>query len=225
MRAASGLAAVLLLTACGQDELVADRPAEAPDDATAASSDLMSPDVTDWRQIASDGDEARMSVVDSSWVTALDQARADGFTEAIDHGGADLDPGAGIRTRQVPSPGEYACRTYKLGYPAGGAGVSYVTYPDFECVVERPERTVTTVTKLTGSQRSHGRIFVGDPDGPVFIGTQAWGDENGFPAYGQHRERDQIGRVERIGANTWRIVFPQPAVESHLDVMVLEQKL
>ena len=39
--------------------------------------------------------------------------------------------------------------------------------------------------------------------------------------YGQDRDRDVAGYVERIGANRWRLVMPEPHFESQLDVMEL----
>ena len=47
------------------------------------------------------------------------------------------------------------------------------------------------------------------------------GDESRADAYGVDPMRDVAGYVERIGANRWRLVLPDPAFESLLDVIEL----
>ena len=56
--------------------------------------------------------------------------------------------------------------------------------------------------------------------GPQVVARQAWGaDEKTFPAYGDKAERDQVGVIERIGQNRWRLVLPWPKQEAKLELL------
>jgi hypothetical protein len=126
----------------------------------------------------------------------------------------------------------YRCRTVKLGTPGGPAAHSldFVGYPFFRCRVDLSPGGELTLAKQTGSQRVTGQLYPQrDDDGRdtgryVFLGAQAWGDtEASAPGYGQSVERDQIGVVERLGPDRYRLVLPWPRQESVLDLMVLER--
>lgn len=180
---------------------------------------------SDWRKVATDEDQARYSDILEAWSEALKQARSKADV-AVTEAGAALAPSAAQMGRVQPTPGDYACSVYKLGHMRDQQpGLEFVTYPPFRCNVELTAGGDLILTKLTGSQRTRGLIYPDREDRGVYIGTQAWGDESSFPKYGENRERDQIGAVERIGDNTWRIVFPYPRQESHLDVLVLTKAL
>lgn len=174
-----------------------------------------------WRAVAADGDATRLTRLDDAWREALSEARAGGFGKDLQALGALVDPNAGQAGRLQPPPGEYRCRTFKLGR-MGETGVGYVAYPAFRCLVELTPGGDLILSKMTGSQRTRGLIY---PDGDrrlVYLGAQAWGTgETGFPAYGEQPQRDQIGVVERIGDQRWRLVLPFPKQESKLDVMEL----
>ena len=45
------------------------------------------------------------------------------------------------------------------------------------------------------------------------------GDEATYPRYGQTAERDQLGVLERIGQNRWRLVVPWPKQEAKLELL------
>jgi hypothetical protein len=77
------------------------------------------------------------------------------------------------------------------------------------------------LTRQTGSQRSRGLLYPDTDRRLVFIGTQAWGDETAWPAYGERRERDQIGVFERVGPERWRLVIPWPKQEAKLEILEL----
>jgi hypothetical protein len=47
------------------------------------------------------------------------------------------------------------------------------------------------------------------------------GDEQRAMVYGQDRERDVVGFVERVGERRWRLVMPAPTFESLMDVLEL----
>ena len=175
----------------------------------------------DWRAVATDGDAARLTRLDDAWREALSEARAAGFGDELRTLGALVDPNAGQAGRLQPPPGEYRCRTFKLG-KMGETGLGYVAYPAFRCLVDLTPGGDLILSKMTGSQRTRGLIYPDTDRRLVFLGAQAWGTgETGFPLYSEQSQRDQIGVVERIGDNRWRLVLPYPKQESKLDVMEL----
>lgn len=211
-------------------ETVSDEAASAPDgsipESPASPPPPADPDpgeqggTDDWRQIANDGDRARLDRLNAAWRQALRDARQAGFRDEVRGLGALADPDAGLSGRLQPPPGEYRCRTIKMGRIAEYGG--YVAYPGFRCVVELTPGGDLILTKVTGSQRTRGLIYPDTDDRLVFLGAQAWGSgETGYPAYGQQGERDQIGVIERIGDNRWRLVLPWPKQESKLDLLEL----
>jgi hypothetical protein len=107
----------------------------------------------------------------------------------------------------------------KLG-ARGPGNLDYVSYPGFTCQV-RAERGLQRLTKLSGSQRYVGLIFPNDAIHSVFLGTLVLGDETRALQYGQDKQRDVAGYIERIGPARWRLVMPQPHFESKLDVLEL----
>ncbi|MBI1405576.1 MAG: DUF4893 domain-containing protein [Caulobacter sp.] len=178
--------------------------------------------VDQWRLVASPADEDRLSRLNRAWRQALREANHDHGAE-IDALGLLLVPDAALSGRLQPPPGDYRCRTVKVGSMSGD-GLSYVAYPWFKCTIELSPGGDLALTKTTGSQRTRGLLYP-DPDNDrrlIYIGAQAWGDgEKGFPVYSQMPERDQIGAFERIGQTRWRLVLPWPKQESKLDVMEL----
>ena len=84
-----------------------------------------------------------------------------------------------------------------------------------------PEQGISSLVKLSGSQRPMGLIFPDNLKRQVFLGTLELGDEAMPLNYGSDRMRDMAGLVERIGDNRWRLALPQPAYESLLDVIEL----
>jgi hypothetical protein len=55
----------------------------------------------------------------------------------------------------------------------------------------------------------------------IFLGTLQLGDENRALRYGDDRERDVAGIIERIGDSRWRLVLPYPRFESTIEVLEL----
>jgi hypothetical protein len=225
--AASAACLLPLLAACGDRDGNAASPAvstpaaEAPE--TVASGTVAPGEqggTDDWRAVAGAADRARLDRLDAAWREGLQDARQAGFGDDIRALGALADPDAGLSGRLQPPPGEYSCRTIKLGRIAEYGG--YLSYPGFRCVVELTPGGDLILTKVTGSQRTRGLIYP-DTDGRlVFLGAQAWGaGETGYPNYGQQAERDQIGVIERIGDTRWRLVLPWPKQESKLDILEL----
>lgn len=171
----------------------------------------------DWRSAASDEDRERLRGWRDAWGEALDQARAAGHAAEIAGEGALLDPDAALAD-VAPPPGDYDCRTIKLGTPQDL--LPYVAYPRFRCRI-RVDADHVDFLKLTGSQRPIGRLYPDTPRRMVFLGTMQLGDEQRAYQYGIDRERDLIGALERVGERRWRLVFPYPHFESLVDVIEL----
>lgn len=210
--AGAGLVLVALGGCGGKD---AARPV-----AAASEQAILAPpgELRDWRAIATPADRRRLSQWRSAWIAALGKARAGGAGARIE-----ADPALyafdAAMTDPMPPPGDYRCRTVKLGAKAAG-GVDYVAYPFFRCRVA-VQGSEVTLTKLTGSQRVSGTIYPHDTTRAVFLGTVALGDEQGAMRYGRDATRDVAGWVERIGPARWRLAQPYPAFESTLDVLDL----
>ncbi|MBB6424820.1 DUF4893 domain-containing protein [Sphingopyxis sp. JAI128] len=171
-----------------------------------------------WRATATDADKERIRGWYRSWQAALADARAKGFGADIDREGVLLQPMAALPNPHLPA-GDYRCRTVKIGTQGRGT-LGYVGYSWFRCRVA-PEQGLSSLTKLTGSQRPVGLIFPDNLKRQVFLGTLELGDEKIAVNYGSDRLRDMAGLVERIGDNRWRLVLPAPAYESLLDVIEL----
>lgn len=207
----STLALGLSLGACQTVPAVPPSAADAPPPVEAAPAGT-------WRATATDQDKERIRNWYSSWTAALADARAKGFGASIDREGALLQPTAALPNPHLP-PGEYRCRTIKVG-TQGRSTLAYIAYGWFRCRVSA-EQGLMSLTKTTGSQRPVGLIFPDNLKRQVFLGTLVLGDESLAVSYGSDRMRDMAGVVERIGDNRWRLVLPQPAYESLLDVIEL----
>ncbi len=174
------------------------------------------PDGDDWRRVATPADRDRLRRWRDAWLAALPRARA-ADPAAITAQGTLFVPDAAL-AGGAPPAGRYRCRVFKLG-GAGSAMRDFTAYPAFDCMI-RDEGSVRSFYKETGSQRPVGLLF---PDGnrTVFLGTLLLGDERAALQYGQDRDRDMAGVLERIGEKRWRLVLPYPRFESLLDVVEL----
>jgi hypothetical protein len=173
-----------------------------------------------WQRIATEKDRARLRNWRKTWVAALKQASAAGHQPEIEAAGSLLDPDAAL-AEIAPRPGEYRCRTIKLG-AKGKSNLAYVDYPAFRCRIGAADgQGKMTFARIDGSQRPIGRLFPDDSRRMIFLGTLQLGDEQGSLRYGHDSDRDMIGLFERVGPARWRIAFPSPAFESKLDVIEL----
>ncbi len=176
-----------------------------------------------WRSLATEDDRRRVREWRDAWTSALEQARTAGHEAELAREGALLEPDAAL-TGPQPPPGDYDCRTLKLGSQTTEGGLHYVAYPAFRCRI-RAENGRVTLTKLTGSQRPIGRLFTDIDRRMIFLGTLQLGDERRSYQYGIDRERDLVGLLERVGERRWRLVFPYPHFESLLDVIELTPRV
>lgn len=184
----------------------------------AASTAKKVADAEMWRAVATDQDKQRIRTWYMSWKTALSDVRAKGYGPQLDADPILFKPMAALNDVRLVA-GNYRCRTTKLG-AKGRSGLAYVQYSWFRCRVES-DGNGKLLMKLTGSQRPSGRIFADEFNREVFLGTLALGDEQTAVPYGSDRMRDIAGVIERIGDQRWRMVLPQPAYESLLDVVEL----
>ena len=173
---------------------------------------------SDWRQVATQDDRDRLQHWRDTWVDALAQASRE-HAAAIAAGGALFEADTALPGAQPP-PGDYACRTVKLGRAPLSGVLDYVAYPAFRCRIAEVEGRLH-FTKLTGSQRPVGTIFPDNGRRMIFLGTLVLGDETRALRYSRDQERDMIGIIERVGPDRWRLVFPRPHYESLLDVIEL----
>jgi hypothetical protein len=203
MKTAALLVALLALPAC----------ASGGNGATAAEP------VPTWRVVATEEDRQRLRDWRDAFVEGLRQARAAGHGAAISGEGALLEPDAAVPGVALP-PGDYHCRTLKLGRQSEN-GLAFVAYPAFRCRVAPGEHGLLRFTRLGGSQRPVGRLFEEHDRVAIFLGTLQLGDERAALRYGNDRERDMAGRLERIGERRWRLLFPRPHFESVIDVIDL----
>ncbi len=169
----------------------------------------------DWRRVATPADRDRLRRWRDAWLAALPRARA-ADPAAIAAEGALFDPDRTLSG--AAPPGRYRCRVFKLG-AAGSAMRDFTAYPAFDCSIN-VEGPVHSFYKLTGSQRPVGLLFA-DGDRTIFLGTLSLGDESAPLQYGQDRDRDMAGVLERVGERRWRLVLPYPRFESLLDVVEL----
>jgi hypothetical protein len=174
--------------------------------------------VTQWRSLATRDDRRRIRDWRKSWVKALGEARP-GHQAEIAAAGPLLDPDAALDA-PAPPPGDYRCRTVKLG-AQGGNTLTYVAYPAYRCRIEPGADGTLAFEKVDGSQRQVGRIFPDTSRRMIFLGTLQLGDERGALRYGHDEKRDLAALVERVGPHRWRMAFPKPHFESTLDVMEL----
>lgn len=226
------LPAFFLSAALGACQPAAQPPAEAPvveeaapaqpapsTQASTSPASLPSQASDDWQVYAKPADVQRLARLDSAWEAGLKRARAEGHEAELDALGALAKPGGGLTPRQQPAPGQYRCRTYKLGGEA--QGLPFVAYPFFKCEVELTPGGDLIVRKLDGSQRFEGKLYPERDNRLVYLGAAAWGAAEAPPEYGENPERDQIGVLERVGEERWRLALPWPLAESSLDIIEL----
>ena len=174
------------------------------------------PVLADWSAAITPADRTRLARLDRAWTQSLTEARQFEGSGDLASVGNLIDPRAG-RADAAPPPGDYRCRTVKLGNQ-GGSGLGYVVYDWFRCRVERTPNGLKFL-KLTGSQRQTGLLFPDSERRMIFLGGLSLGDEPPANSYGQNAERDLVGVVERIGDGRWRLALPYPQYESTLDLI------
>jgi hypothetical protein len=173
----------------------------------------------DWRGVITSSDRDRYRRVDAAWTLALQQARRQPGSGDL-NGLGDLIAPKADRPGVAPPPGDYRCRTVKLGSQGGEDGLGYVVYGWFACRIEQTPRGLK-FSKLTGSQRPSGLLFPEDDRHMVMLGSLALAQEPAADSYGRNPDRDLVAVLQRVGEARWRLVLPWPQYESTLDLIEL----
>lgn len=213
----AGLGLALTMAACATvpapPSPPADYPAPPPPPSGSEAAQL------DWRGIITSADRDRYQRRDAAWTLALQQARRQPGSGDLTGLGALIEPDAAL-TGPAPTPGDYRCRTIKLGSQGGPDELGYVVYGWFACRIEQTPRGLK-FTKVTGSQRPSGLLFPEDREHMVLLGSMSLASEPAANSYGRRPERDLVAVLERIGDRRWRMVIPWPENESNLDLIEL----
>lgn len=173
----------------------------------------------DWRGIITSIDRDRYLRRDAAWSLALEQAGRLPGSGDLEGLGTLIRPTAAL-TSVSPPPGEYRCRTVKLGSQGGEGGLGYVVYGWFRCRIETTSRGLK-FSKTTGSQRPSGLLFPEDDRHMLMLGSMALASEAPANSYGLRPDRDLVAVLERVGERRWRLVLPWPQNESNLDIIEL----
>ena len=173
----------------------------------------------DWRGVVTAPDRDRYSRRAAAWSLALQQAERQPGSGDLTGLGDLIEPRA-ARPPVAPPPGDYRCRTVKLGSQGGEEGLGYVVYGWFACRIEQTPNGLK-FSKLTGSQRPGGLLFTENDRQMVMLGSMALASEPPANSYGQRPDRDLVAVLERIGERRWRLVIPWPQAESNLDLIEL----
>ncbi len=173
---------------------------------------------TDWRAIATPADKMRLHDWRATFVRALGNARTLGQGDAVAREGKLLNPDAALVAPAL-QPGNYNCRLVKVG-SRGSYASPFSARPVARCVIGIGAGYLTLTTP-NGLQRANGNIYPNSDRRQIFLGTVALGDETRTLAYGIDATRNMAGALERIELRRWRILLPDPAFESILDVIEL----
>jgi Domain of unknown function (DUF4893) len=114
--------------------------------------------------------------------------------------------------------GNWRCRVIKAG---SEDLLPLVVYGWFKCRIS-DDGAGWFVEKISGSQRTSGRLYTKSATELVYVGA---GHVNDDPPrkYGDDVEQNQVAIVTRRGENKLVFMFPEPVFESKLDVMVMER--
>lgn len=114
--------------------------------------------------------------------------------------------------------GSWRCRVIKAG---GDEFLPLVVYGWFKCRIS-DDGSGWFVEKISGSQRTTGRLYTKSATELVFVGA---GHVNDDPPnkYGDDSQQNMVAVVTRRGKDKLVFMFPEPVFESKLDVMVMER--
>lgn len=168
-----------------------------------------------WRQAITDPDRKRLAGLWKTWELARTQVAAAGHSAEWSALGDLVEPLASA-PGGPPPPGQYRCRTVKLGTRTPGMPVwamSDVTPCRFDI-----DGDYLRFADGGGVQRTAGLLY---PDGErmIYLGALTLGAEPGRFKYRRDGERDQVGVLHRIGPARWRLELPLPKWESTMDVI------
>jgi hypothetical protein len=162
-----------------------------------------------WQAVISDQDRGRLARLADAW----EQARTDVAAAGRDADLAALGAVAVDRPAAAPAfpaAGPHQCRTILLGWRQGTPQTS----PPVQASAWAPctlsaDGILLRFETAPGPQQFLGTLY---PDGDrlVFLGTVRLAGDAGRLRYGEDGQRDQLGVLQAIGANHWRIALPWP---------------
>lgn len=179
------------------------------------STDPARADPRPWRTAITEPDRRRLALLWRAWREARDQIDAAGHAAELKKLGDIADP-ALFADGGPPPPGDYRCRTIKLGARTPGMPVMVMAAPR-PCRIEEAGEFLRLVSPL-GAQRTTGLLYP-DGDRMIYLGAVSLGSESGLFPYKRDAERDQVGVLNRVGAARWRLELPWPKWESALDIV------
>ena len=171
---------------------------------------------------ASPGGHFPLSEADFGRLERIEASRAKGLTAVTAMKTAedkdyvvDLVGGAMGTPDPKDLPGDYQCRTIKLGGQYGPLTV----YGWFKCRISSD----FVLTKLTGSQNFTGVLNPVD-DGMLFVGASNY-DYEASRAYGEVAEHDLVGCLRQMPREPGHLILelPEPLLESDHDVIELRR--
>lgn len=177
------------------------------------------PDRQEWRNDATVTDQVRIDQWRDALFSAVKFVETQGFTDSIR---ADaLLFSFGWQEAQQPIPdGLYACASTQLN-KAYVIGLAYINYPAFRCRVQTLGG-VKTFRKLTGSQRTIGRLYpASDTIGEVYLGTWQSGDEQAVVPYASETARNDPAVLQSMEDGRWRMIFPGGLTSGTLAILEL----
>lgn len=181
-----------------------------------------------WESHVAPYDWERLTTAPAAFGTAMRAALAEGTPEDV----ATLTALFAEPPQPIDPPaliGDWRCRTIKLGGPYGALTI----YGWFDCRIRLAPEGLR-FEKITGSQRTSGRLFAEEPlEGVeprmVYLGAAHYGYEAPIPYDGgselwnEPENRNDPGFLVRIGEGHARIEFPWPILESDYDILELRR--
>jgi hypothetical protein len=170
-----------------------------------------------WQAVITDQDRGRLSRLTDAWI----QARAD--VDAAGGGAALTALGAvaarALEQPQLPGPGAYRCRLVHLGWRQGQpTNVPPVQAGPFTPCTLAADGLLLRLDAVLDGQRHVGALYP-DVDRLVYLGTVGLPGERGQHRYGEDRDRDQLGVLEAVGPQQWRIALPWPRWTARLTII------
>jgi hypothetical protein len=198
------VACLLALSACG---------GTAP--GVASASDLRA---QSWQEQITEPDRKRLAGLWSAWTRALNQASGAGAASKLAAAGP-MAVADAPTTGTPPPPGDYQCRTLKLGVrsDAPATAPALAMADPVPCRISA-KGSLLWFEQLAGPQRVGGTLYP-DDDRLVFLGSKSLAGEMRVMAYASDAARDQVGVLRALGPGRWRLELPWPNWQSNLEVI------
>lgn len=182
-----------------------------------------------WQAVITDHDRGRLARLSGAW----EQARADIASAGADAQLAALGPvvpalaGTGPMGEMpaevaLPGPGDYRCRTIRLGWRQGTPRST----PPVQAGEWAPCRLAADGILLRFETAPDDQQFFGalypDVDRLIFLGSVALDGEMGRLHYGEDADRDQLGVLTMVAPGHWRIALPWPRWNARLVLIEMQ---